>query len=88
MALLYDMCSVEMRVGREETAVSFVVKHSLAICQLLSTKVVAVPILMVNMGPWLSAMAPKVLCGVCEFLKRGRWPSIGHAPAADGGCLG
>lgn len=72
-AWLYDMISTAMGLGLEEATTSFVVKHSFAISQLLSTKArVVEPSLIVNMGPYLSAKEPKVLCAVWEPVSNGK----------------
>ncbi|MED6127437.1 hypothetical protein PIB30_088155 [Stylosanthes scabra] len=42
---------------------------------------------MVKMGPYLSAMLPKVTCGGSGPPKRWRCPISGHAPAASGGAF-
>jgi hypothetical protein len=55
------MCSTATGLGRDETTMSFFVKHSLANSQLLSTKAFVAPSLIVNMGPYLSTKAAKVL---------------------------
>lgn len=39
------------------------------------------------MGPYLSAIWPKVTCGGFDPPKRWRWPIKGHAPLASGGAF-
>ena len=41
----------------------------------------------VKIGPYLSAILPKVIWGGCYPLKRWRWPIKGHAPPASGGAV-
>ena len=67
-----------------ENTLSCSVKHPLAISQLLKTRTLFEPILMVKAGPYLSAMAPSVLWSSFLPPKRCRWPRIGRAPPACG----
>uniref|UniRef100_A0A6N2LJN9 Uncharacterized protein n=1 Tax=Salix viminalis TaxID=40686 RepID=A0A6N2LJN9_SALVM len=74
--------------GRVEKTLSFVVKHSFTISRSLTTIAGFVPRRIEKIGPYLSAMAPSVLCS-SWFLppRRCRWPITGHAPATSGGLL-
>lgn len=66
---------------------SFFVKHSFAISQLLTTKDFRTPNLMLKIGPYFSTMLPRTLCAGWGPLRRWRWPMIGHAPPACGASL-
>jgi len=64
-----------------------VVKHSLAISQLLTMRARCTPSRIVKIDPYLSAMLPNVIWA--GFVPRNwwRWPIKGQAPPASGGSV-
>lgn len=71
-------------LGLEAKTLSFVVRHSLAIPLLLTTKVWWQPSLMEKIGPYFSAMVEKVLKIGIRVFRRCRWPMKGKAPRGSG----
>nr|GLL42789.1 dynein assembly factor with WDR repeat domains 1 [Ipomoea trifida] len=71
--------------GRSARSLSLVEKQSLAVSQLLMTTNGCIPIRRVNIGPYLSARAPKVrTSGSLPEESCRRWPISGHAPGTTG----
>nr|GLL42791.1 dynein assembly factor with WDR repeat domains 1 [Ipomoea trifida] len=72
--------------GRSARSLSLVEKQSLAVSQLLMTTDGCIPIRTVNIGPYLSAIAPKLRNSdsLPEVSCR-KWPITGHAPGTTGG---
>nr|GMD64241.1 dynein assembly factor with WDR repeat domains 1 [Ipomoea batatas] len=72
--------------GRSARILSLVEKQSLAVSQLLMITDGCIPIRTVNIGPYLSASAPKVrISGSLPEVSCRRWPISGHAPGTTGG---
>nr|GLL34059.1 dynein assembly factor with WDR repeat domains 1 [Ipomoea trifida] len=79
------MCSEAMVFGRPASALSLTVRHSFAIRESLTTNTRCAHNLNPNIGPYMSAMSPKTLCG-SRLLPARRWkcPITGHANLGSG----
>ncbi|KAE8704172.1 hypothetical protein F3Y22_tig00110458pilonHSYRG00113 [Hibiscus syriacus] len=73
--------------GRLAKALSLMLKHSLAVSWSLTIKALRTAILMVNIGPYFSAISPRIAYGGLDPFMRWRWPITGHEFPASGASL-